>query len=245
MRHGHYDQRRDRSLGGQQSDDTRRSRGSYGQGGQNGGQRMGDYYGGGSWQRDFDRNRQFGQGGEDIRGGSWRDYDPRFDQGGGRFEQGGIYGQPYPYGGEERYSGQERWADTDFDRDPNIYERSNDLRGGRQGYGQGFNQGHGRGYGVSGSRSWNQGMRSDESAARDFDQGSQGAERDEFDPDYHQWRSEQVRRLDDDYRSWRQDRYKKFSEEFDKWRSSRSEPAGNGARSASKTETGGGSEKSR
>lgn len=44
----------------------------------------------------------------------------------------------------------------------------------------------------------------------------------QFDPDYQQWRSEQMRNLDDDYRNWRRDRYKKFSEEFTTWRNSRS-----------------------
>lgn len=43
-----------------------------------------------------------------------------------------------------------------------------------------------------------------------------------FDPDYDQWRSEQLRNLDDDYDAWRKDRYKKFSAEFNAWRSSRS-----------------------
>ncbi len=40
----------------------------------------------------------------------------------------------------------------------------------------------------------------------------------DFDPDYHQWRSEQMRALDADYRNWRQDRYQKFSDEFSSWR---------------------------
>lgn len=43
----------------------------------------------------------------------------------------------------------------------------------------------------------------------------------EFEPEYHRWREEQMRRLDDEYRDWRKDRYKKFAEEFDAWRSSR------------------------
>jgi len=52
--------------------------------------------------------------------------------------------------------------------------------------------------------------------------GSQrGGPHEEFDPDYQQWRREQMRTLDEDYRNWRQDRYKKFSDEFGQWRSSR------------------------
>ena len=58
-------------------------------------------------------------------------------------------------------------------------------------------------------------------------------ERDQFDPDYSQWRREQMRALDDDYNQWRQDRFKKFSEEFSTWRSNRSQQA-----DASKKDTG-------
>lgn len=48
-----------------------------------------------------------------------------------------------------------------------------------------------------------------------------GAPHEHFDPDYHQWRSEQMSLLDKDYRAWRDDRYKKFSEDFNTWRSNR------------------------
>lgn len=41
------------------------------------------------------------------------------------------------------------------------------------------------------------------------------------DPDYQQWREQQLRNLDDDYQSWRGERYKKFSDEFDNWRKNR------------------------
>ncbi|PUA95629.1 hypothetical protein C8C99_0430 [Acidovorax sp. 107] len=41
------------------------------------------------------------------------------------------------------------------------------------------------------------------------------------DPDYQQWRDEQLRMLDDDYDSWRKERYQKFSDDFSQWRSSR------------------------
>ena len=44
-----------------------------------------------------------------------------------------------------------------------------------------------------------------------------------FDPDYDQWRREQLRALDDDYNQWREDRFKKFSDEFSTWRSSRAQ----------------------
>lgn len=49
-----------------------------------------------------------------------------------------------------------------------------------------------------------------------------------YDPDYHQWRTEQMRSFDEDYRRWRQERFRRFSEEFNQWRQSRggSQPGG-------------------
>lgn len=66
---------------------------------------------------------------------------------------------------------------------------------------------------------------------QDFEQGYGGhggsqAGQEPFDPDYHQWRRDQMKALDDDYRAFRQDRYKKFSDEFSTWRSSRSQRPG-------------------
>lgn len=61
-------------------------------------------------------------------------------------------------------------------------------------------------------------------AEQGYDRGRWGSgqrESEQFDPDYDQWRREQLRALDDDYNQWRQDRFKKFSEEFSSWRSSR------------------------
>lgn len=51
-------------------------------------------------------------------------------------------------------------------------------------------------------------------------QGSGQVQR-QFDPDYHQWRAEQMRKLDEDYEQWKKERYQKFSEEFDAWRKQR------------------------
>lgn len=41
------------------------------------------------------------------------------------------------------------------------------------------------------------------------------------DPDYDQWRREQMKALDDDYDAFRRERYQKFSDEFSRWRASR------------------------
>jgi len=68
------------------------------------------------------------------------------------------------------------------------------------------------------------------------------------DPDYHQWRSEQIRNLDRDYEQYRQERYRNFASDFDKWRSTRlpqgqSQSAGSdkpsGSKSAAKPESSG------
>ncbi|MBV7428261.1 MULTISPECIES: hypothetical protein [unclassified Acidovorax] len=50
-------------------------------------------------------------------------------------------------------------------------------------------------------------------------QGRQG----HHDPDYQQWRQEQLRLLDEDYQSWRKERYEKFSDDFNTWRTSRNQ----------------------
>jgi hypothetical protein len=47
-----------------------------------------------------------------------------------------------------------------------------------------------------------------------------------FDPDYLQWRAEQIRNLDRDYQRYRKERYKKFCDEFDEWRRSQKSMAG-------------------
>jgi hypothetical protein len=55
----------------------------------------------------------------------------------------------------------------------------------------------------------------------------QGGHEFQHDPEYHQWRSEQMRKLDSEYREWRKERYDKFSDDFNSWRSKRSASAGN------------------
>jgi len=70
----------------------------------------------------------------------------------------------------------------------------------------------------------------------------EGGYDDPLDPDYRQWRDEQMRALDRDYRDWRAERYKKFSEEFAQWRGSRGGSSGSdSSRSTSSQTSGGGS----
>jgi len=71
------------------------------------------------------------------------------------------------------------------------------------------------------------------------------------DPDYQQWREDQLRMLDDDYDSWRKERYQKFSDDFSQWRTSRASgtsgqqsqgqhnPKGSGSNNASSGASGG------
>jgi hypothetical protein len=60
--------------------------------------------------------------------------------------------------------------------------------------------------------------------------GASQSRQSDHDPDYQQWRQEQLRLLDEDYHSWRKERYQKFSDDFNTWRSSRSsqQPAATG-----------------
>jgi hypothetical protein len=98
-------------------------------------------------------------------------------------------------------------------------------------YGSGYSGGtvHGSGYGTygGGSQSGNYGVeRGDDRYGRQgygqsgWQQDHEGGQH-RFDPDYQQWREEQIRNLDEDYRTYRQERYKKFSAEFDSWRKNR------------------------
>ncbi len=64
------------------------------------------------------------------------------------------------------------------------------------------------------------------------DEGMGGSRQHRFDPDYRQWRNEQMRKLDEDYDEWRRDRYKKFSDEFTQWRSNRPQPSAPASSSA-------------
>ena len=62
-----------------------------------------------------------------------------------------------------------------------------------------------------------------------------------YDPDYHNWRQEQLRALDDDYRNWRQERYRRFSDDFSQWRQGRQRGGSSIGGGETGSTTGGGS----
>ncbi len=76
------------------------------------------------------------------------------------------------------------------------------------------------------------GLRSDAGSKDPYQYGGGAQEVHErtrqFDPDYYQWRNEQLSALDDDYQAWRGERYKKFADEFNQWRSGRASPGEEG-----------------
>jgi hypothetical protein len=121
-------------------------------------------------------------------------------------------------------SGQRPWSeDRDWERRGTGYSTdSRDWAPPRQGRQQGdaYPRDPGNNWGAHG------GQGSDVFGPRGNDAEMGQANQGQFDPDYHQWRNEQLRTLDDDYRNWRQDRYKKFSDEFSNWRKNRPASAG-------------------
>lgn len=85
--------------------------------------------------------------------------------------------------------------------------------------GFGSNPSHGSGHEQQpGGQSW-EGNQGGQQSARDYGSSHQ----DLLDPDYQQWRSEQMRSFDDDYRNWRQERFRRFSDDFTNWRKGRIE----------------------
>ncbi|KQP21990.1 hypothetical protein [Pseudorhodoferax sp. Leaf267] len=149
-----------------------------------------------------------------------------------------------PYQGRQGNQGYGGYGTQDFDQG----YRSQDQRRGYNPYDQGQPQAgywgqedqrdRGRFQGGSGGYQSNTGAYagaqnyggSSDQLGYGSNQGG-GRHQGHWDPDYQQWRDEQVRNLDNDYHSWRGERYKKFSDEFSEWRKNR--PAGDPQRSES------------
>jgi len=110
------------------------------------------------------------------------------------------------YGGRDRTLGGGRGADPTYGR-----SSADDYQGSRGWQAQG---------GWQGQHPSNRDRYGDNGYQGNWEQGQRGGQA-YHDPDYHQWRSEQLNKLDRDYEEWRQHRYQRFSEDFDKWRADR------------------------
>jgi hypothetical protein len=109
-----------------------------------------------------------------------------------RPERSGLSGEDHRRTGDDYERGY--WG-NDFDRgDVDPFEHGQSVPTGPRTWGSGI------GSGVQG-RGMGQGRHSD--------------------PDYQQWRNEQLERFDDDFEAFRRERYGKFAEEFNTWRSNR------------------------
>lgn len=177
-------------------------------------------------------------------GNAWRgagaDYAPR---GGSEFGSssgyGGYGGENHGYGrggtpdyrqGSPNSWGRGEWAGEFGDAAAADYAGSQDGARGSRGQG-GFGYGAGQGsYGGPGQ--WGRGEYG----------GEYGRGQPQHDPDYLQWREEQIRKLDSEYQSWREERYRRFSEDFNSWRAARSGGQGQNASSLT-TGTGAGHER--
>ena len=154
--------------------------------------------------------RMGGMGGDDYERGYW----------GNDYERGGMGRQS-----EGRaYQGRDSWRT--HGHDPRFYGPGMEGSGGEQGRGT-LGAGYMSDYSddredwrvPSGPRTWGSGVGSG-MQGRGMGQGRHS------DPDYQQWRDEQLRRFDDDFEAFRRERYGKFATEFDAWRSNRASQGG-------------------
>jgi len=175
-----------------------------------------DVHGGpsGGYQRDWQADPGYNQPGY-MRNPSHQGYGSRDERQSGGY---GSYG-----GGDQDYRNQSyRQGDRGDDegRDWNRYGGANGSDEDRHGH-ERF-QGGGGGYRsnsgpYAGSQTY--GGYGDQLGYGSYQGG--GRQQQHHDPDYQQWREQQLRNLDEDYQSWRGERYKKFSDEFDSWRKNR------------------------
>lgn len=201
-----------------------------------------------------DSDRQYGGPDRgDYQGRRHENRDPRY---GGRGEAAGLhrndptqasygrFGAPdvrhQPSGGTSNYGRQERSHNDSYgyggyanhERGHRAHSQEDHGR-----YGDEVQQDRGRFQGGSGGYASNTGVyASSQTYGGPSDQLGYGSnqvderQQGQHDPDYQQWRDEQMRHLDNDYHAWRGERYKKFSDEFGEWR--RNRPVGDDKRSA-------------
>lgn len=132
---------------------------------------------------------------------------------------------PEPYSQNDRGG----WADND-NRGWNADYENRDNRGrfaptpsmqqGQQNYGSSYGNDQ-YDSGQREGRSYYGGSYSGQSHDPNYGSDQARSRSQNFDPDYDQWRQEQMSNLDSDYQAWRGERYKKFSDEFNNWRTNR------------------------
>lgn len=171
----------------------------------------------GSGRESWHSNDERRSGGYSPQDSQWRGgQQEAFQRSGG--QQGGGYGQP-----QTGYQARDSWRGRS---DDNRYGGMNSGRGNQQNFaGDGFGGDYGdvrQGanlYREQDRERAGQGNQFGGYGDANFQQA--GARGRHHDPDYHQWRTEQMNRLDEDYEAFRRERYNKFSEEFNTWRSGR------------------------
>lgn len=220
------------SFGGQAADNDYGNRGitESGNFGNAGGQ--GGNYGGMAGQGQpggmYGRGGSYDQGGQSAQrfGGQGRyghGYDARSDSTGGLGTSN--YGPDQAYG-SGRYGGGD-WNAGSYGPTGGGRDR---YQGGGRGYDPTYGQSAADTYqghrGAQGQGGWqdqhpsNRDRYGDNGYQGNWQRGQRGGQA-YHDPDYHQWRSEQLNKLDRDYDEWRQHRYQRFSDDFDKWRADR------------------------
>jgi hypothetical protein len=80
--------------------------------------------------------------------------------------------------------------------------------------------------------------------SRDDFYRSSAAQGGHHDPDYDQWRREQLQRLDEDYEAYRRERYTKFSDDFNAWRAARTPSSSNASSGDKQGKSGGNKQQS-
>jgi hypothetical protein len=190
----------------------------------------------------YDSSRQAGGGYDRGDRGFERNFQPgnsAYEQNANRGSQGRGFGR-----GDQGYGGQRGYESSRFDPSRGNFD---------EGYGGSYGSSNGYSGGYAGARGDNRddfrnsygtrgGYGSDDSdnwgrrdSVRDWGEQRGASAQHSHDPDYYNWRSEQIRNLDNDYQSWRQERYSKFSDDFNKWRSDR---AGQQGKQEGKSSTG-------
>lgn len=147
-----------------------------------------------------------------------------------RDQQSAFQDSPSQYGGhygaDTNYSGSRQQGSFDPRADVRGYEGSYDSHFGPSGntnpYGGGSYETNTRGDEYYNTRTnTREPWLGDNRAHSSWHEDSLNARRSYHDPDYQQWRDEQIRALDEDYKAWRDERYSAFSNEFGEWRKSR------------------------